>query len=113
LQILASILTFIGCRLLLAIAVSLAVLWLVFGTVLTHGMTDRVVGSFEARGVPPADAAFVAERLLLGQWALLLGYAGLPWVLRAASRLGHVRDLPRSVLALLPAAAAPPGLTSR
>ncbi|HXW46694.1 MAG TPA: hypothetical protein VEL03_18030 [Streptosporangiaceae bacterium] len=25
---------------------------------------------------------YVAERLLIGQWALLLGYAGLPWVLR-------------------------------
>jgi hypothetical protein len=47
---------------------------------------------------------FIAERLLLGQWALLLGYAGLPWVLVAASRLGGVRDLPRTVLALLPAA---------
>ena len=29
---------------------------------------------------------FVAERLIIGQWALLLGYAGLPWVLRAALR---------------------------
>src|SRR3984957_7341391 len=27
---------------------------------------------------------FVAERLIIGQWALLLGYAGLPWALRAA-----------------------------
>ncbi|MFI6734007.1 hypothetical protein ACIBI9_13840 [Nonomuraea sp. NPDC050451] len=27
---------------------------------------------------------YVAERLLMGQWALLLGYAGLPWVVRAA-----------------------------
>ncbi|MBX9391965.1 hypothetical protein K5M73_27595, partial [Streptomonospora halotolerans] len=26
---------------------------------------------------------FVAERLLLGQWAVLLGYAGLPWVAAA------------------------------
>jgi hypothetical protein len=25
---------------------------------------------------------YVAERLIIGQWALLLGYAGLPWVLR-------------------------------
>src|SRR5947209_2002068 len=24
---------------------------------------------------------FVAERLIIGQWALLLGYAGLPWAL--------------------------------
>ena len=26
---------------------------------------------------------YVAERLIIGQWANLLGYAGLPWVLRA------------------------------
>ena len=26
---------------------------------------------------------YVAERLIIGQWALLLGYAGLPWVLKA------------------------------
>ena len=29
---------------------------------------------------------YVAERLLIGQWALLLGYAGLPWVLAALTR---------------------------
>ncbi|GAA3193755.1 hypothetical protein [Actinocorallia longicatena] len=44
---------------------------------------------------------FVAERLLLGQWALLLGYAGLPWAVDAV-RNGDRR---RIVLALLPAAA--------
>jgi hypothetical protein len=33
---------------------------------------------------------FVAERLIIGQWALLLGYAGLPWALRA------VRPAPRT-----------------
>jgi hypothetical protein len=26
---------------------------------------------------------YVGERIIIGQWALLLGYAGLPWVLRA------------------------------
>ena len=26
---------------------------------------------------------YVGERLIIGQWALLLGYAGLPWALRA------------------------------
>ncbi|MFD1936688.1 hypothetical protein ACFSKW_34980 [Nonomuraea mangrovi] len=40
---------------------------------------------------------YVAERLLMGQWALLLGYAGLPWVVRAAC--GR-----RLALALVPAA---------
>jgi hypothetical protein len=47
---------------------------------------------------------FVAERLLIGQWALLLGYAGLPWVLREAST-GPVRIKAwRLMLVMLPAA---------
>ncbi|MBB6555287.1 hypothetical protein [Nonomuraea rubra] len=41
---------------------------------------------------------YVAERLLIGQWALLLGYAGLPWVVRA------VWSGRRVVLSVLPAA---------
>ncbi|GAA3232356.1 hypothetical protein GCM10010468_64070 [Actinocorallia longicatena] len=44
---------------------------------------------------------YVAERLLLGQWALLLGYAGLPWVLGAIVRRA---PLPRLALAFVPAA---------
>jgi len=49
---------------------------------------------------------FVAERLIIGQWALLLGYAGLPWVLRAAGMPGlSWRWASRLGLALLPAAA--------
>src|SRR5690606_34407230 len=39
-----------------------------------------------AAGVCYAWNPFVAERLLLGQWALLLGYAALPWVVAAAAR---------------------------
>jgi hypothetical protein len=47
---------------------------------------------------------FVAERLLIGQWALLLGYAGLPWVLREVCT-GPVRIRRcRLVLLMLPAA---------
>ena len=42
---------------------------------------------------------YVAERLIIGQWALLLGYAGLPWVLKAI-RAG---DPARLSLALIPA----------
>jgi hypothetical protein len=38
----------------------------------------RLVG-----GVFYAWNPYVGERLIIGQWALLLGYAGLPWVLRA------------------------------
>jgi hypothetical protein len=50
---------------------------------------------------------FVAERLIIGQWALLLGYAGLPWALRAAVA-GPVASWPgagRLLAGLLPAAA--------
>ncbi len=36
-----------------------------------------------AAGVFYAWNPYVGERLIIGQWALLLGYAGLPWVLRA------------------------------
>ena len=70
----------------------------------------------QARGSrPPAAAAiaagvfyawnpFVAERLLIGQWALLLGYAGLPWVLLVTCTGGRPIRLGRLCAALLPAA---------
>ncbi|GAA3117824.1 hypothetical protein GCM10010466_06030 [Planomonospora alba] len=45
--------------------------------------------------------AYLAQRLLLGQWALLLGVAGLPWAVRAVVLGGRAR----LALALLPAAA--------
>ncbi|MFI0404907.1 hypothetical protein [Actinomadura sp. 3N508] len=57
-----------------------------------------------AAGVCYAWNPFVAERLLLGQWALLLGYAALPWVVAAASRLDEPRGGRRLVRALIPAA---------
>ncbi|MFD3688206.1 hypothetical protein ACFWTE_25685 [Nocardiopsis sp. NPDC058631] len=50
---------------------------------------------------------FVAERLLLGQWAMLLGYAGLPWVVGAVARSAVVRPVAGFaglVCALVPAA---------
>jgi hypothetical protein len=48
---------------------------------------------------------YVAERLIIGQWALLLGYAGLPWVLRALLAPGPLsrRAVARLALALVPA----------
>jgi len=58
-----------------------------------------------AAGVCYVWNPYVGERLIIGHWALLLGYAGLPWVLRAAtapdvtSRRGAVR----LVLAIVPA----------
>lgn len=44
--------------------------------------------------------AYVVERLALGQWALLLAYAALPWVVAAASRYrreGRARDAAAAV----------------
>jgi len=56
-------------------------------------------------GVFYAWNPFVAERLIIGQWALLLGYAGLPWALRAATTgtVASWRGAGRLGLALLPA----------
>ena len=58
-----------------------------------------------AAGVCYAWNPYVAERLIIGQWALLLGYAGLPWVLRAvlAPDLLSWRGTGRLGLAMLPA----------
>src|ERR1700691_5862981 len=58
-----------------------------------------------AAGVFYAWNPFVGERLIIGQWALLLGYAGLPWVLRAVIRPDEPpwRWTGRLGLALLPA----------
>jgi hypothetical protein len=58
-----------------------------------------------AAGIFYAWNPYVAERLIIGHWALLLGYAALPWVLRAvlAPDLDSRRGAARLVLALLPA----------
>jgi hypothetical protein len=58
-----------------------------------------------AAGVWYAWNPYVGERLIIGQWALLLGYAGLPWVLRAvlAPDLASRRGTARLGLCLLPA----------
>jgi hypothetical protein len=66
-----------------------------------------------AAGVFYAWNPYVGERLIIGQWTLLLGYAGLPWVLRAvlapdlasprAPDLASRRGAARLALALLPA----------
>ncbi|MFI0353864.1 hypothetical protein [Actinomadura sp. 9N407] len=55
-------------------------------------------------GVCYAWNPFVAERLLLGQWALLLGYAALPWVLAAAFRTDERGGGRRLLRTLIPAA---------
>jgi hypothetical protein len=48
---------------------------------------------------------YVGERLIIGQWALLLGYAGLPWVLRALLKpdLATAKGAARLAIAMLPA----------
>ncbi|MFC7549633.1 hypothetical protein [Plantactinospora sp. GCM10030261] len=54
---------------------------------------------------------YLAERLLLGQWGLLLAYAALPWLVAAARdvRAGRRGALARLVLAAAPAALTPTG----
>src|SRR5262252_3329043 len=60
-----------------------------------------------AAGVYYTWNPFVAERLIIGQWALLLGYAGLPWALRAVTTgpVASWRGAGRLGLSLLPAVA--------
>ncbi|MEU1586050.1 hypothetical protein [Micromonospora sp. NPDC005710] len=72
--------------------------------------TDRrVVRLFAA--VAYAWTPYLAERLLIGQWGLLLAYAALPWLVRAALdlRAGRPGALARVVLAAAPAAITPTG----
>jgi len=58
-----------------------------------------------AAGVLYAWNPFVAERLILGQWATLLGYAGLPWVVAALLRPARgLAGRLRLACALVPAA---------
>ncbi|MET8465772.1 hypothetical protein [Micromonospora zamorensis] len=54
---------------------------------------------------------FLAERLLLGQWGLLLTYAALPWLVRAliGLREGRPGALPRLIVAAAAAAITPTG----
>jgi hypothetical protein len=55
-------------------------------------------------GVCYAWNPFVAERLIMGQWAMLLGYAGLPWVLREVRGREAGISPARLAAAMLPAA---------
>jgi hypothetical protein len=56
-----------------------------------------------AAGVFYAWNPFVAERLILGHWALLLGYAGLPWVVASVQARDRPLRLGRLAAALIPA----------
>jgi len=84
-----------------------------------------------AAGVCYAWNPYVAERLQLGQWALLLGYAGLPWVVRVLcadpervrfarlvcvtipAAIGGVAAMSVTALVAVPAALASPGGRAR
>jgi hypothetical protein len=55
-------------------------------------------------GVFYAWNPYLAERLVIGQWAMLLGYAGLPWVLRLLCAGPLQIGRARLALTLLPAA---------
>ncbi|OXM67621.1 hypothetical protein [Amycolatopsis vastitatis] len=54
---------------------------------------------------------YVAERLFIGHWPLLLTYACLPWIVRAglAVRRHEPNALPKLVIACAPAVLTPPG----
>jgi hypothetical protein len=57
-----------------------------------------------AAGVFYAWNPYLAERLLIGQWAMLLGYAALPWLIKLLAT-GPVRIRPgRLLIAAIPAA---------
>src|SRR3954465_13127494 len=83
-------------------AILLAIFVLACASASTLVPSDRLLPRLAA-GVVYAWNPFFAERLALGQWALLLGYAGLPLVVAAAARDGRTRPR-RLVLALVPAA---------
>jgi hypothetical protein len=51
---------------------------------------------------------FVAERLVLGHWGLLIGYGALPWLVRAVRRHGEGRGRLAPVLVLLAVCAVTP-----
>ncbi|MBG0567946.1 hypothetical protein [Actinoplanes aureus] len=72
----------------------------------TARVMPRVVAALAYAWTP-----YLAERLLLGQWALLLAYAALPFLVAAARdlRAGRPGALPRLILAAAPAAVTPTG----
>ena len=55
--------------------------------------------------------AYVAERLVIGHWTLLVAYAALPWIVRAglAARNGDARAVPVAVLLIAVSSLTPTG----
>lgn len=56
----------------------------------TESLTVRLIAAVGYGWTP-----FLAERLLIGQWGLLIAYAAMPWLVMAALK----RDLPRLTIA--------------
>jgi hypothetical protein len=75
-----------------------------FAVLLAAGVGAGLVVRMGAIGTSAATAAavwnpYVGERLAAGQWAVLVGYAALPWVLRGAWEWGAVSSGDRSTTA--------------
>ena len=72
--------------------------------------TDRVSTRLVA-AVTYTWNAYVAERLFIGHWTVLVAYGALPWIVLAglAVRRGEARGWPRLVLWMLPTALGPTG----
>lgn len=95
----------------------LARIVLPLGLALAGWGTHRLVRGLGTVGRLVAGGAavwnpYVVERTSLGQWALLLGYAALPWLLVAARRFredGRARDLGGTVCWLAVASLTPTG----
>lgn len=81
-------------------AILIALIWAAFVGAARLVPTDRLSTRLVA-GVAYAWTPFLAERLLLGQWALLIAYSALPWLVMAALRVrrGEPGGWPRLILA--------------
>lgn len=82
----------------------------VAGRSATGGETAARVAAATAAAVAVVNP-FVAQRLVIGHWSLLIAYACLPWLVRAIGRLRHGRPgaLPVTVLLLAVASVTPTG----
>ncbi|PWR11089.1 hypothetical protein DKT69_27465 [Micromonospora sicca] len=90
--------------------VLVAILWLAALGAARLVPTDRTAVRVVA-ALGYAWTPYLAERLLIGQWGLLLAYAMLPWLVAAALdvRAGRPGALPRLLLAAAVAAITPTG----
>jgi hypothetical protein len=91
------------------IVLLLAIFFAAFGAgrlVPTEHLGTRLVAATAYAWTP-----YLAERLFIGHWPLLLTYAALPWIVSAglAVRAHEPRALPKLVIACAPAVLTPPG----